>query len=57
MGMQGIDRRLIALDAYRVRTQSRKTLFNMLIAKLTAKAKAIVSPYFKGEPALVPVFA
>ncbi len=44
--MQGIDSRPFAQDACRECTQSRKTSYKMLIAKLTSKAKAIASTYF-----------
>jgi len=46
MGMQGIDSRPFAPDACREWTQSRKTLFISLIAKLASKVKASISPYF-----------
>ena len=56
--MQGIGSRPFVIDAYRVWTQSRKTSFNHLIAKLVAKAKAAISPYFgMNDFAFVPVYA
>ena len=53
--MQGIDRRIVAKDACRVWRESRKTLLQMLIAKLTTKANS--SPYFGNVFAFAPAFA
>ena len=46
MGMQGIDSGPFVIDACRERTQTRKTSFISLIAKLASKVKNAVSPYF-----------
>ena len=44
--MQGIDSRSFVIDACREWTQTRKTSFISLIAKLASKVKNAVSPYF-----------